>query len=309
MARCDLHVHSCFSGKTNHVTALEPMDSYSTPGRLYDMARRRGMDLVTITDHDSIDGCLALLRERPGLSDFFISEEVSVPLREFGYKLHVGVYRMEPGDHEEIRRRRGDWEGLLDWLDGRGLFYTWNHPFYHFPLGPSGRELLARLLPRFRNCEGINSCLPPEVNRAFMEGAARPAGGLRAPCWTAGSDSHSLWRVGRTWTEAPGADPGAFLRSLARGEGTVHGNNGRFLGVFVDAMSVYIGYSRDVVWRNEIHRDWSLWKKARNMVGWAFWLPVFTAGSLGYAWFQYRRFVRDVPAYRALWSPRGSPPA
>ena len=65
MLKIDLHCHTYFSGKTNHMKAFEPMDSYSTPRRVYQTAKRRGMDLVTITDHDSLDGCLAFLDAHP----------------------------------------------------------------------------------------------------------------------------------------------------------------------------------------------------------------------------------------------------
>jgi predicted metal-dependent phosphoesterase TrpH len=303
MARCDMHVHSWHSGKTNHVTLLEPTDSCSTPERIYRRAKARGMDLVTITDHDSIGGCVEFLARHPGTADFFISEEVSVPLPELGYNLHVGVYGMAPEDHAEIRARRRDPETLLDWLDGRGLFYAWNHPFYHFPRGAAGVRLLQRLLPRFAVCEGINSCLPPGLNTVFTDGlpAWRAAGGTM-PALVAGSDSHSLWRVGRTWTEAPGATPAEFLTAVRRGESSVHGNNGTFWGVFVDAMSVYVGYERDLLWRHEIHTAWSRWKKIRNSFGWAGWLPVFTVGSFVYSWLQFRRFHRRLPDYAALWS-------
>ena len=63
--KADLHCHSYFSGKTDHVTALEPMDCYSSPERVYRLAKARGMDIVTITDHDSIDGCLHFLNKHP----------------------------------------------------------------------------------------------------------------------------------------------------------------------------------------------------------------------------------------------------
>ena len=59
------------------------------------------MDVVTITDHDSIDGCLEFLDRHPDADDFFISEEIEcvvpwgpgdrtgsgVPL-----KVHIGAY-------------------------------------------------------------------------------------------------------------------------------------------------------------------------------------------------------------------------
>ena len=59
--RCDLHVHSKHSGPADlpmlrHVGR----ESYSEPLAVYDTALARGMDLVTLTDHDTIAGALEL---------------------------------------------------------------------------------------------------------------------------------------------------------------------------------------------------------------------------------------------------------
>src|SRR5262245_61491219 len=81
--KADMHCHTYHSGLTGHTTACETMDSYSSPQALYDLAKKRGMDLVTITDHDSIDGCLAFLDKNPDCPDFFIGEEVTVQVPEF----------------------------------------------------------------------------------------------------------------------------------------------------------------------------------------------------------------------------------
>ncbi len=80
MFRADLHCHSYFSGVASHLRTLRGRDSYSWPLAVYRMAKKRGMDLVTITDHDSIDGCLELLSRHP-VSDFMIGEEVTVIMK------------------------------------------------------------------------------------------------------------------------------------------------------------------------------------------------------------------------------------
>lgn len=285
------------------------MDSYSTPDRLYRTAKRRGMDLVTITDHDRISGCLELLDRYPDARDIFISEEVTVPLPRFSYTLHIGVYGLQPADHPEIQDRRPDLDALLGCLRQRNLLHAWNHPFYQFPPGPSGEALLEYLLDRFIVCEGLNSCLPPGLNTAFEHGWSNWRGNRLSPM-TGGSDSHSLLRVGHSGAEAPGSTPAAFLEAIRRGEARLFGNDGKFTHAWFDAMSVYLGYLRDVLWRNEIHRDWSCWKKIRNSVGWAGWLPVFSLGSLLYSWSQYRRFSAQQEELASLWQrlPPGPPP-
>ena len=102
--RCDLHVHSIHSG-TLPVAILRHffLESYSDPNDVYNTLRKRGMDLVTLTDHDSIEGAEAL-RKHP---DFFVSEEVTCRMPS-GTRAHVGVYDLTERQHCEINRRRND---------------------------------------------------------------------------------------------------------------------------------------------------------------------------------------------------------
>ena len=59
--RLDTHVHTTHSGRASVYPFNHFMrESYNTPHSVYETARRRGMDLVTITDHDQISGAIAL---------------------------------------------------------------------------------------------------------------------------------------------------------------------------------------------------------------------------------------------------------
>ena len=69
--KADLHCHSVYS-TFKYFRIANTRDSYNRPEEVYRIAKERGMDFVTITDHDSIDGCLALLDRHPDLEDFFI---------------------------------------------------------------------------------------------------------------------------------------------------------------------------------------------------------------------------------------------
>jgi hypothetical protein len=72
--KCDLHIHSYFSGAcTTPFFNKICRESYSDPDEVYALLRDRGMDLVTLTDHDSIEGA-EKLRHHP---NFFISEELT----------------------------------------------------------------------------------------------------------------------------------------------------------------------------------------------------------------------------------------
>ena len=63
------------------------------PEEVYELAKRRGMDFVTITDHDTIDGCLEIA-DRP---DVFVSEELTAWFAGEPQAVHVLCYGIEPG--------------------------------------------------------------------------------------------------------------------------------------------------------------------------------------------------------------------
>src|SRR5579863_593688 len=123
--RCDLHVHTRHSGMCT-IPLLRSVcrESYNEPLAVYEKLKRLGMDLVTITDHDSIDAAEAL-RSR---TDFFLSEEVTCRLPS-GTELHVGVYDIGERDHIELQRRSQDFEALTAYLLERDLFFSANHVF------------------------------------------------------------------------------------------------------------------------------------------------------------------------------------
>ena len=88
--KADLHVHSFHSGYSTSLPLFRSRDSYSDPEAVYRRAKARGMDLVTITDHDSIDGCVEFLIAIRDAQDFIIGEEIECRLPDFDTIVHVG---------------------------------------------------------------------------------------------------------------------------------------------------------------------------------------------------------------------------
>ncbi len=73
----------------------------------------------------------------------------------------------------------------------------------------------------------------------------------------AGSDAHTLRRVGRTWTEAPGRHRDEFLDSLRRGLGRPGGNHGGVAVISGDAYGVIGRYAASLMgWGPRDHRSW-----------------------------------------------------
>ena len=215
--RCDLHVHTVHSGQCT-VPGLSRicLESYNEPRELYEILKHRGMDLVTVTDHDSIDAAEEL-RCHP---DFFLSEEVTVTLPS-GTEMHAGVYGMQERDHIELQRRRTDIESLLAYAVENRLFVTVNHA-YSSLTGPRAEEDFALFARDFHGVEVTNGHMLARANRL----AANFATKHHKPV-TAGSDSHTLHGAGRTFTEIPGVrNASEYMTALRRGDGVPHGESG-----------------------------------------------------------------------------------
>ena len=88
--RIDLHVHSRFSSRPYSwfLRSAHSAECYTEPATVYKTAKLRGMNLVTLSDHDTIDGALELAALGP---DTFISEEVSARFPEDGCIVHTIV--------------------------------------------------------------------------------------------------------------------------------------------------------------------------------------------------------------------------
>ena len=109
LARVDLHCHSTASqvSRLGVQRAVGLPECATPPQEVYELAKRRGMDFVTITDHDTIDGVLQIA-DRP---DVFISEELTAHFRGEPQAVHVLCYGITPGRPRVAagpqRRRRG----------------------------------------------------------------------------------------------------------------------------------------------------------------------------------------------------------
>ena len=265
--RCDLHVHTVHSGMCT-VPGLTRFckESYNEPHALYERLKQRGMDLVTVTDHDSIDA-VEELRSHP---DFFLSEEVTCTMPS-GTEMHAGVYGIEEQDHTELQRRRNDVESLLAWAVERRLFVTVNH-LYSSLTGPRNEDDFAIFARDFHGVETINGQMLACSNKLAQEFArrfSRPVVG--------GSDSHTLAGVGRTFTEVPGAgNIQEFLAGMRRGQSVAVGESGDYFKLTSAVCSIGGSFLKEKPW-------------ARVCAGLFVLAPAITLGNyfreLAFAWY------------------------
>ena len=244
-------------------------ESYNEPEALYRCCKSRGMSIVTVTDHDSIEAAF-VLHKHP---DFFLSEEVTVRMPT-GTEMHLGVYGISERDHAEIQRRRSDFIALLMYLTERKIFFSVNHVFS----GLTGRReeedfnWFASYVPAF---EVRNGQMWPEANHSAERLAAK-----LGKIGVAGSDSHTLSGVARTFTEVRGArTTEEFFAGLRAGRGVVHGAHGSFMKLTVDIFRFAGALFREKPW-------------FATMFPLAALIPLITAGH----WMNEVRFCRKWSA-------------
>ena len=235
--RADLHVHTWASTASGHFTFLKSRDCYSSPLDVYRVAKARGMDLVAITDHDSIDGALELLDRLPDASDVIVGEEVSCRFPDGDIEVHLGVYGMTEQLHRDVQPLRTNVFDVTAFLRGQGLFFSLNH-LLHFYRGQTALDNYLRLLDEVPGVEARNGTMVRAHNELVEAVAARwRSGGRRPLAVIGGSDAHTLRRIGRTWTVAPGRTREDFVTGLKNGLALPGGSHG---GTWAVASDVYV---------------------------------------------------------------------
>ena len=126
--KIDLHVHSKFSTRPSQwvLQKIGCPESFTDPLRLRDIAMERGMSLVTITDHNTIDGALEIAH----LPNAFVSEEITTYFPEDGCKIHVLAFNISEDQHADIQKIRASIFDLVDYLRGEGIIHVVAHPLY-----------------------------------------------------------------------------------------------------------------------------------------------------------------------------------
>jgi glycosyltransferase involved in cell wall biosynthesis/predicted metal-dependent phosphoesterase TrpH len=218
-SRVDMHCHSTAShfSKLGVQRSLGLPECATPPEEVYELARRRGMDFVTITDHDTIDGCLELA-DRP---DCFVSEELTARFAGEPQAVHVLCYGITPGDHEWLQAHSGDVEACAAYLHDNGIACALAHPFFNVaaPLTRRHRRALAELFPVWEVRNGSRAAELNAPAAVYIE--------THGGTGIGGSDDHAGVDIGRTYTEAPAAaTPEEFLAHLRDGDVEAHGEQG-----------------------------------------------------------------------------------
>jgi glycosyltransferase involved in cell wall biosynthesis len=204
----------------------EVLESYTSPETARTLALEAGMDFVTLTDHESVDGALAIAHH----SDVVVGAEISTVFPEDGTSADVLVFGLDRAILTELQILRPNATRLVAFLRDTGLPFVLAHPMFEMH-GALDRAAVERRMALFPLWEAINGSRPGDQNRLAAALAADcgdlrivasrhglPFPGHRRIASTAGSDDHAGLYPGSAYTVIPRAySPADVLAALQAG--------------------------------------------------------------------------------------------
>lgn len=234
-------------------------ESYSDPFSGCEKALRAGMTFFTLTDHNSIDGCL-MLRERYG--ELIINGvESTVSFPEDDCLIHLLIYGMTEKQFSEIQLLRKDIYQLRDFIKEQDLAHSVAHATY----GIQGKSLtpvhLEKLIVLFNTFEIMNGARNRSDNmawQAILESLTPESiydlqrkHGLKPfddtpweKGFTGGSDDHAGIFTGRTYTLARAESPERFLQAIKNKETKAGGRHGDYQSLVYSIFKIIYDFSR-----------------------------------------------------------------
>ena len=211
MIRIDLHTHTGAS-----------FDSWISPERYIETAVRAGLDAVAVTDHQTIDGALAVRDLDPPFAVIVGQEILTAEGEVIGLFLETQV----PAGRSP--------EETIDRIHDQGGLALLPHPFARYAFDRLTSAAVHRVASRADLVEIANA-----RNRAVDDAAAaRFARRIDLP-GTAGSDSHAPWEMGLAYQEVrPFDDPADLVDALAGARPIVR----KRTPVFVSGLSLVYGW-------------------------------------------------------------------
>jgi predicted metal-dependent phosphoesterase TrpH len=169
-----------------HCHTILSKDSLTTPERLVAAARRKHLDRVVVTDHNSIAGALAAQELDP--DRIIVGEEIMTTKGEIlaAYVTGVIPHGLPPKETIQLLRQQG-------------AFISVSHPFDSWRNGAWKVEDLLEITPLVDAIEVFNArCTASLDNQRAAEFALQ-----HHLAGTAGSDAHAAFELGKARLELP----------------------------------------------------------------------------------------------------------
>jgi glycosyltransferase involved in cell wall biosynthesis len=258
MTKCDLHLHSRYSDRSEEwlFRRFDLPDSYSDPRQLHAQLFAAGMDFMTLTDHDTIEGCLKIA----DLPHTFISEQVTTFFPQDPCKIHLLVWGITEAQHADIVAVRDNIFDLQGYLQNAEITHAVAHPLYSIngKLSAAHLEKLILLFKHFEGINGLRDALLSDLAQTLFTGLApqkieelankHSLAPTHAEPWkkilVGGSDDHGGKFVASAYTEtATVRSAKAFLKHVREGACKAKGHGGTPLALshgFYNTLSLFV---------------------------------------------------------------------
>ncbi len=292
MTTADLHVHSTYSKHPSEwfLQRIGTQESYTAIEDVYRIAKKRGMNYVTLTDHNTIDGALRLKELHP--EDSFVSTEITTYFPENGCKVHVLAYDITEDQFAGISQVRTNIYEMREYLKHNNIACSVAHATYSVN-GKLTIETLEKLILLFDVFEGINGARNPSYNRAWVRALKNltPAhidrlyNTYEIEPWsrdpwikgfTGGSDDHAGLFAGETFTLAHDCTLDEFTDSIRNKETFANGRSSNHKSLAFAIYKIAYDFSRQKTSNNGN----GLWYLINSMLfenrplGWKNWFAV-----------------------------------
>jgi predicted metal-dependent phosphoesterase TrpH len=189
MLRVEFHCHTVYS-----------KDSLTSPESLVETCRRKRIDRVVVTDHNTILGARAAQALDP--ERVIVGEEIMTSRGEIlaAFLTEQVPRGLSPRD-------------TIERLRGQGAFISVSHPFDQWREGGWQEADLLEISPLVDAIEVFNSrCMSPAFNRRAAEFARR-----HDLAGTVGSDAHAAFELGRSLVVLEPFEGPDEMRKVIRG--------------------------------------------------------------------------------------------
>jgi len=262
ISKADLHVHSKYSSFAakdkripNIAKRIIKYESFTEPEDIYTMAKAKGMNFVTITDHNTIDGCFDLMANHP--DDTFISTELTVRFTDtFRTPVHLLLYNIKPHQFNEVRYLSGNIKDVRDYIRScPNIVHSVAHPFKsvdrisrYLTHMMQREDIIEQLLVLFDNFEVRNERARHIKNDLCYDALAyldinmiyrlsnkydiepySKTSGMKGV--TGGTDDHCGLHIAETYTYSmlPVSNYRSFLNSIDLNHSDIGGNDGNMI--------------------------------------------------------------------------------
>lgn len=230
--KADLHVHSKYSDRPTEwfLRRIGAPECFTEPEALYRTCREKGMDVVTITDHNGIRGALEIAH----LPNTFISSELTTYFPEDGCKIHCLVYDITEAQFIDLQEARKNIYELRRYLADHDILHSVAHPLFRVndQLELEHVEKLLVLFDRFEMVNGSRHPRAGDLTRVVLSTLTNELIGEMADKhglipygetpwkkrFTGGSDDHSGVHAAGAFTVTPaGRSAADFLGHMRAG--------------------------------------------------------------------------------------------